>query len=123
MRVAFLKSFFLACLLFSLPMLLGGCPAKRGAPDAGPPDGKIKAVPVEPLVVVEWSGKFADGWKEYDRLIGEQVGWLPLTGRCRGGNGGHVQRAGQDPGLTDRCRGLFGGALGERELASGDRQW
>ncbi len=72
MRVAFLKSYLLAGLLVSLPMLLGGCPAKRGAPDAGPPDGKTKATPIEPLVVVEWSGKFADGWKEYDRLIGEQ---------------------------------------------------
>jgi len=73
-----LRPWILGSLLFFVCVAFTGCPPGREGPQemgggqvaeaSPPPDAKISA----PLPLVEWSGKFDDGWKEFDKLTGEQ---------------------------------------------------
>ncbi len=53
-----------------------GCPGNQGLLEPGGGSGAVavdkQPERVEPLTVVAWSGKFDQGWKEYDRLVKEQ---------------------------------------------------
>ncbi|HUU03261.1 MAG TPA: alpha-2-macroglobulin family protein [Myxococcota bacterium] len=77
-----IRPWILGSLLLCVCVALGGCPPGREGPgemetgggggpvaEAAPPqDAKVDA----PLPLVEWSGKFDDGWKEFDKLTNEQ---------------------------------------------------